>query len=359
MILLMLYVILAIHLLTIGFLAMAFFKKGKIETNKDQHTFSIVVAAKDEVENLKKLIPSLLSQQYSNFEIIIALDRCKDDSLKYVKSLNSTRLSFLSIENIPLIWNAKKFALNEAVKKAKGEFLVFTDADCQVVSTSWLKTINDQVNEKVDIVIGVSPYEHSNSFLSKYIQFEAFMTAFLCTSLGLLGKPYMAVGRNLTIRKAFFTQQGGYAKIKGVHGGDDDLFIQQNANATNTSIMIGTNSLVYTYPKKTWKAYFNQKLRHFSVGHTYKISDQIILSVIHSSHLSLFIAIPLFIYFDNLLWIFLLYLFIKLVSYRFAASKMGISINYMMLPLVDMLYAVLTPLISLWSKLEKDIKWKN
>ena len=57
--------------------------------------------------------------------------------------------------------------------------------------------------------------------------------------------------------------------------------------------------------------------------------------------------------------IILFFLFIKLASYRFVADKVGAGFNYMLLPIVDVLYAFMIPIIGIRSKFKKDIEWKN
>ena len=327
--------------------------------NSEQNSLSIVIAARDEESNLKTLIPALLKQDYDNFEIIIALDRCSDLSEDYLNSINDSKLQFIPINKVQDNWNSKKYALNQAINKAGNNWLIFTDADCEPASDQWLKMINNQITDRTDIGIGVSPYRNNGSFLSCFIQFEAFMTAFLYVARALTNRPYMAVGRNMAVRKSYFKDCGGYESCQAITGGDDDLFIQKNANKENCRVVLGKGSLVYTIPKKTWKEYWNQKTRHLSVGYKYKASDRIFLGFFHFTHLSFLVGLLFSSTHAFFLPMLLFYLFIKLVSYRFAAGKMEININYMLLPFVDMLYAVLIPVVALWSKLEKDIKWKN
>ncbi|WP_370089778.1 glycosyltransferase [Ekhidna sp.] len=330
--------------------------------NKGEGTFpsiSIIIAARNELENLKKLIPLLLSQNHDDYQIVVALDRCEDQSVNYLQKLNSEKIKFIDIKDVPADWNPKKFALHTAIKQSDSEWLAFTDADCCPVSKDWLATLCWQIKPQTEIVLGISPYESNNSFLSQFIRFEAFMTAFQYISKVLRGKPYMGVGRNMAIKRSTFVNAGGYYSIKSIKGGDDDLLIQKIATPSNTSVVLGKDSLMISHPKKTWKEYWNQKTRHLSVGTSYKPADQLFLSTFHLSHLLCFVLLlfnPSYTYFFPLL---LFYLFIKLVSYRFVAAKMGTGFNYMLLPLVDMLYAVLIPVIALWSKLVKDIPWKN
>ncbi|MEP1033694.1 glycosyltransferase [Ekhidna sp.] len=347
-----------IHLGITLFLALAF-RRYQSGASRKPNSISVVIAARNEEFNLKQLVPLLLEQDFVDFEIIIALDRCTDLSKAYLESLNNPKIKIIEIQTVDVNWNPKKFALNEAITKTKGDWLVFTDADCAPATKNWLNSISHHMIDHKNIIIGISPYRVNGSLLSNFIRFESFMTAFMYISRALRGKPYMAVGRNMAVRKSFFKNSGGYEAIKSIVGGDDDLFIQRNATKDNTQVMLGVDNLVFTMPHTNWKAYWNQKIRHLSVGANYKFSDQLFLGFSHISHL-LFLVMIIFsaahsFFFPMLLF----YLFIKLVSYRFAAGKMGININYILLPLVDILYAVLIPVIALWSKLEKDIKWKN
>ena len=319
---------------------------------------SIVLAAHNELPNLKQLIPSLLNQVYSNFEIIVVLDRSIDGSDKYLTGLKGD-VSFLNIVSTPDGWDHKKFALTEGFGRASGEWVVLIDADCLPYSDQWLKSISREINEKRDILIGVSPMRSENSLISAYAQFEAFMTYFLYTSLGIICEPYMAVGRNMAIRKSFWKERNGYEPIKKVKGGDDDLFVQLNGSKKNTGLFLKRESLVFTDSKKTWHEYWKQKLRHYSVSSSYKKRTKFLLSTFHIIHLLSIMSLLFLSPTPFFPLIILFYLFIKWWSYRFVASKIGAGINYILFPFVDMVYAFITPILGIWSQLIKDIKWKN
>ncbi len=332
------------------------YKKGSNETSP---TVSIIIAAHNELKNLRLLIPKLLEQEYLHFEIIVALDRCTDGSATYLKEIQASFLQYVEIEETPSDWNAKKFALTQAIKNANNDWLLFTDADCIPLSKGWISSFSKQMKASINILIGYSPYRQESSILSSYIRFESFITGFLYLSTAISSRPYMAVGRNMAIRKLFFLSVKGYESFKSTQGGDDDLFIQKNAKSDNTKVVLDTDSIVETYPKSSWKAYFNQKMRHLSVGSEYKLIHKIYLTIYHISHLIFWILLFFQTDYQIIGGVVFFYLFIKLGSYRFAASKMGAGFNYILLPLVDILYAILTPIIAFRSKLEKDIRWKN
>ena len=252
----------------------------------------------------------------------------------------------------------KKYALIQAIEESRGDWLVFTDADCRPESDSWLIWLTGKMKGRTQIVLGYSPYESNASLLQNFIQYEGFLTAFNYLSMALMGKPYMSVGRNTAVKRSFFYEKNGYKNFESVQGGDDDLFIQKNANAINTSVVLRKDSMVRTYPKKSWKEYFKQKIRHLSVSSHYSKSDQLLHLLFNGSLLIIWMLIP-FIATEFTLPLILFYLLVKVIGYRFAHSKMGVAFNYMLLPLVDLMYAIFVPIVAIRSKLVKDVRWKN
>lgn len=319
-------------------------------------SFSVVIAAHNEEKNLSLLLPKLLSQKHGHFEIIVALDRCSDKSGDITKEFEKVKT--VSIRSVPEGSDPKKYALTSAINMASGDWLTFLDADCIPSSDDWLSKIEEEIKGEVDILIGYSPYRNHGSLLNHFIQFEAFITAFNYLSMALIGSPYMSVGRNMSIKRSFFESTGGYADFKSVTGGDDDLFIQKNSTKSNTGIFIGKDSMVYTEPKNNWKEYFSQKTRHLSVGAKYSLADQLLHFAFNATLLITWTLIP-FISPEIILPIILFYLSVKVIGYRFAQSKMGAGFNYILLPLVDLMYSVILPVIAIRSKLVKDIRWKN
>ncbi|MEQ9404232.1 MAG: glycosyltransferase [Cyclobacteriaceae bacterium] len=347
----------AIQVVIAILLTLQFFRPSK-KRNDTTRSFSIIIAAHNELENLKILIPGLIGQAHSDFEIIVVLDRSTDKSEAFLEGLNCDKLKIVSIEKTAPGYDSKKYALSRAIEVAENEWLVFTDADCHPSSDRWLHQIESMADERTSIILGYSPYRNHGRFIHYFIQFEGFLTAFNYLSMARLGKPYMGVGRNMAVRRTFFHESGGYNSFKSITGGDDDLFIQTNATSKNTEIVMGKGALVHSYPKNSIKDYLKQKMRHLSVGGSYSFSDQFFHFVFNTTNLLTWLLIP-FLSLQIVLPIILFYLSVKVIGYRFAAGKMGAGFNYILLPLVDLIYAVFIPIIAIRSKLVKDIRWKN
>ena len=254
-----------------------FFKAHKQRTKKrSDKTVSIVVAARNEVKNLAKLIPALLEQDYSQKEIIIVNDRSDDQTAALLEKFSNIQV--VTISKLPSTYNGKKYALQQGIKAAVNDYILLTDADCLPSSKEWISNIMHTYTPNKEIVLGLSFYRKEPGFLNKFIQFETFFTAIKYTSFALLGMPYMGVGRNISYTKKLF-DTNKFDGYENKTGGDDDLFINKNANKKNIAVCFSQESITMTDAEPTLKKYINQKIRHLSIGKFYPKGIKILLGL--------------------------------------------------------------------------------
>src|SRR6187402_1947878 len=98
----------------------------------NRQSVSVIVCAHNELENLKRLIPAILQQEYPDFELLIADDRSTDGSKEYFEKIyqGDSRFKIISIQENTGGKNHKKYALSKAISLAKHDLLLLTDADC-------------------------------------------------------------------------------------------------------------------------------------------------------------------------------------------------------------------------------------
>jgi len=267
-----------------------FFRPGKkgIADNEGMEPVTVIIAARNEKENLKKLIPLLAEQDYPAFEIMIVNDRSNDGTKKLLESFMGTyrNLRTVTITYLPKHVTAKKYAITLGIKVAKNDVILLTDADCTPVSKDWIRLMTTPVRlQKKTFAVGYGAYRKLPGMLNKMIQFETLFTALQYMSFGLWKAPYMAVGRNLSYRKSFFMEKNAFHGLWHIEGGDDDLFINKYATGSNTSLVIDPESITISEPKTTYKDYNKQKKRHFHAGKYYKTADKFKIGLFAFSHL--------------------------------------------------------------------------
>ncbi len=331
--------------------------------NSQPKPISIIVCAWNEEKNLKELVPLLLKQEHPDFEVVIVDDRSVDDTYDFLIEHRETdpKLKVVRIDSVPDHVNAKKYALTLGIKAAKNDLVLLTDADCRPQSLNWAKSVSLEHNDDSVFVMGYSPYRFKSSLLNLFIQYETLLTGIHYLSAVLWKTPYMAVGRNLSYRKSFFLAQKGFVGFQHTVGGDDDLFVNRHAKAANSKICISKDAIVESFAKDNWTSYLTQKKRHLSVGKHYRMRDKFRLTVFSVSQILLWICfVTLSILTINtyvILGGFGLRLTLQLIVIGFGAKKLSSKFPIVLLPAMDLIFAVFLSLVSVPALLSKKIKW--
>ncbi len=244
-----------------------------------QEPVSVVICARNEADNLDKYLPAVLTQNYPDYEVIVVND-CSTDNTdeilgKYLKKYKHLRTT--NINEDKKFAHGKKLALTIGIKAAKHEILVLTDADCQPASDQWLSRIQQNFTEEKSLVLGYGGYFRRRSLLNNYIRYDTLMIAWQYLSYALSGDPYMGVGRNLSYRKSLFFDNKGFASHYHLLSGDDDLFVNETANKSNTTIESSKESHTRSESKKTLKEWIKQKRRHLTTNRYYKSRHKFLL----------------------------------------------------------------------------------
>lgn len=278
----------------------SFFNFSKIKKTKNTTIpISVIVCAKNEAHNLKKLIPKLIEQEYPNFEIILINDRSYDDTELIYESFASKH-SFIKVVNVrhsEHFHGNKKYALTLGIKASKNNCLLFTDADCIPKSKYWIQNMANGFTENTKVVLGYGPYTYlRNNFLNKLVRYETLITAIQYFSFAKIGTPYMGVGRNLMYSKELFIKNKGFNEHINIMSGDDDLLINRIASSKNTDICFTEDSFMTSEPKVSLKKLIIQKRRHISTASYYKKHHKILLGLYAMNRLLFWITFPLSIF---------------------------------------------------------------
>ena len=219
------------------FSRLSFFKPSALSTH-DEEPVSVIIAARNEQENLVKNLPAILEQEYPDFEVVVVNDCSWDDSQQILEEmqLQYPRLKVSELIEQEKYPTGKKFALTIGIKAAKNDLLLFTDADCMPASNQWLKLMQSRFRPGKEIVLGYSPYVKESGLLNLYIRFETFMTALFYFSFALMRNAFMGVGRNLAYHRETFFRHKGYATHQHILSGDDDLFVNAAAHKGNVDM---------------------------------------------------------------------------------------------------------------------------
>lgn len=330
---------------------LAFFKQRELTGSAPKKGVSIIIAARNESENLFRNLPFILEQDYPEFEVIVVNHQSMDDSEyildAYTKQYKNLRI--IKVERSQHLKYGKKLPLTIGIKGAKYEHMLFTDADCKPASNQWVKNMMQHFDDQKQIVLGYGPYVKSKSFLNKVIRFDTAWIAMSYISMAKAGIPYMGIGRNMAYTKTAFNSVGGFKSHYSLSSGDDDLFIQEAAKNKNYSINIDPESYCYSKTPKTWENWFKQKSRHYTTSGKYKVFKKLMLGIYPLTLLILLGSFVSLLFDSEFIWlslvIFILLLLMKWLILGKAFAKLKESKFIALLPVLDIAYAILVPVM--------------
>ncbi|MGE0481827.1 MAG: glycosyltransferase family 2 protein [Phycisphaerae bacterium] len=133
---------------------------------------SVLVAAKDEEANIGACVAGLLRQDHPDFELIAINDRSHDATGAILDELaaRDRRLHAIHVRELPAGWFGKNNAMRTGIAQAAGDWLCFTDADCQFDSPRLLTAAaRFAQRERVDF-LSVLPRLEAGTFWEKVVQ---------------------------------------------------------------------------------------------------------------------------------------------------------------------------------------------
>lgn len=341
----------------------AFLKPKKI-THKNIGV-SVIICAKNESENLQKLLPSIISQNYTDFEIVLINDASSDNTLEIMEHFANfhSNIKVVDVKNIEAFWGNKKYALTLGIKASKYDYLLFTDADCKPLSKYWISNMCSHFTKNETIVLGYGRYSKiKNSFLNKLIRFETLLSAIQYFSYAKLGLPYMGVGRNLAYTKKEFFNANGFINHIKLRSGDDDLFINQIATNKNTAICFSEQSFTESIPKTTFKSWIKQKRRHISTAKYYKLKHKIPLTLFYTTNLLFWVfTILLFITTYNWQYVIGIFIFRMIIQYILignSSKKLNETDLLIWLPFLEIFLIIVQLTIFINNLISKPNFWK-
>ncbi len=186
---------------------------------------SIIVPACNEEETIEPALRSLLALDYDNIEIIVVNDRSTDNTSGVLKNLQREfpALQILTITELPEDWLGKTNALYQGAQQARGEYLLFTDADILFAQTTLSRAMSLVVNERLDHLSLVFKNIAKGLLLNAMIVDAGSALFFLFKPWKVRdpkSKNFMGVGAFNLIRKSTYTAIGGHRSIR-MHPIDD------------------------------------------------------------------------------------------------------------------------------------------
>jgi cellulose synthase/poly-beta-1,6-N-acetylglucosamine synthase-like glycosyltransferase len=299
-----------------GWTNISYFNSAK---NQFKTKVSIIIAARNEENNIAITIEDILKQNYPAHlvELIVVDDHSTDQTVNIIESYSPRGVKLIKLNETVLLNSYKKKAIASAIEDSVGELIITTDADCRM-NENWLNTVVS-FYEQNDYKFISSPVVYSNekNYFERLQTLEfLFLIGFGASGIG--NKiPSTCNGANLAYRKDVFLKVGGFKGIDDLASGDDELLLHKVAFAYPNSIGFckSFEAVVYTDAKESLKGFIQQRKRWASKSVKYKNKQIVVLALfVWLFNVSLFVNLGLSLFEPQLFKVFIIQYLIKLLS---------------------------------------------
>jgi chlorobactene glucosyltransferase len=259
---------------------------------------SVLIPARDEERSIGPCLESLLRQSYGNYEILVLDDQSSDRTWEIIsRHARAHPERIRAIRGRPLPengWNGKPHALHQLAERARGEYLLFTDADTVHAPESIAWAVTNLEWHRVDFLSAYTGQELGTFGESLLVPIMYLMTAIIMPiwMIPATRAPMFtfAIGQLVMIRRKAYEVAGGYAAVSR-RINDDIGMARAVRRAGFRSIFLDARRQIRCRMYDGFRASFNGLTR--SIGEF--INRQIVSLVSGSIAVALLFLLPYFL----------------------------------------------------------------
>lgn len=244
---------------------------------------SILIPSRNEEENLPTCLKSIAMLNYpeDKLQIILGNDRSSDETGVLLKEFacKNDRVELVQVlEGDSTKMNGKANALSQMAEYAKGEVMLYTDADCQVPE-DWVRSmVLAQNNTKAGIITGITQIK-ANNFFGKMQGMDWWLTLGMVKVMSDLGFSVTSLGNNMLITKEAYQAVGGFEGIP--FSLTEDFEIAKNIQSKGYKVLqqVSGDNLIATKPQQKFFQLLYQRKRWMSGAMSLPIYWRLILAI--------------------------------------------------------------------------------
>lgn len=182
---------------------------------------SVIVPARNERRNIERCVRSVLATSYPLTEVIVVDDRSDDGTGDIARAIarEDDRLRVIEAPELPAGWFGKQWACANGARNARGELLLFTDADTRHAPDLLPRAVNAMRARGVDLLT-VAGRQEMHSFWERVVQPQLF--ALLLSRYGgtehvsntTRAADVIANGQFILVRRGAYETMGGHERVR-------------------------------------------------------------------------------------------------------------------------------------------------
>ena len=313
-----------------------------IKQDLHHRKISVVITVNDEAEELSKSLPLWLTQEYSDYEVIVVVDKRNTESEDIIKRLDShDHLYTTYIPQTSRYMSRKKLSITLGVKASHNEWIVLTEPSVEPPSRTWLAYFSSYLDDKHTAILGMTQYDDDASDFKHFEQLHTTLRIIKDTRNGKAARTNMPL---IAIRKSIFLSQHGFRGNQKYLRGEYDFLINKYGSR---SLVVDAPELIckqYNPTPKMWRnlhIFYQETRKHLNGLFAYKWKYRLEQLLLHLSIVASVVTIAVAISrnFYLLLGMAIVALMsivaLRTMTTRRTLNRFGLNIPYWKLPFYD------------------------
>ncbi|MEJ2678819.1 MAG: glycosyltransferase family 2 protein [Gemmatimonadota bacterium] len=210
----------------------------------DAPLVSVIVPARDEADNISGCLAGLLHSEWPDYEIIVVDDRSQDGTREIAEALaeqTGGRVRVVAGERLPEGWIGKPWACWQGYQAARGDLLLFTDADTRHgpdLLARAVRALRDRSADMLSVLPRQVMVGFWERFMLPHVWFVITSRYPLMTRVNRTDNPLtaMANGQFILVRRQAYEAIGGHAAVR--HEVVEDVRLAQHMVAAGRSLFL-------------------------------------------------------------------------------------------------------------------------
>jgi glycosyltransferase involved in cell wall biosynthesis len=211
---------------------------------------SLLIPARNEAHNLAAVLPALSAIDYPQLEVIVLDDDSTDGTATLVRSqgVRDPRLRLLQGEPLPAGWLGKPWACHQLAEAARGELLIFCDADVTPVPWAIDATVAAMEETGADALSAMARQDLGSWMERALVPLVVHLPVIALLPLPLVARTSSAAvsygnGQWLAFRRESYRSSGGHAAVRNVVLEDVALARRVKSGGARLVAALGRNAL--------------------------------------------------------------------------------------------------------------------
>lgn len=250
-------------------------------------SFSVIITAHNQCDELKRNLPLILNQIYPEFEVLVVDVSSNDGTQKFLEKMeeeyHQLRHTFTPPTSRDI--STQRLAITLGVKASTHPWVVITQASCKPISHLWLRRLGESIarHRSAQMAIGYTRYKQPHNYTEWRMCFYHLWQNMTTFTLIPRHGAYRCDDTNLAYKKELFLSHQGFASHANLLMGATDIMVNQHSTQHNTTTCLHPESILErSFPsRKHWvqdRLYFEETRRHFN--HTWHFRTRYVASIV-------------------------------------------------------------------------------